>query len=559
MAVRIRPVFALEHLSPLYTCGCYRTSHSAVRVPRGDRGNFLKLPAVSCELSVSTKEAMGLLRLCCWCCYDDSKKAVLDSSHSTELLNTCPTIGPDMQYYTVRRISRPHFKKWAVFPIKLLDEHHFGPHVSGEGHVAHFITSKFGFVYVHHDIGRKRCSGIIIVLHELLLFFEKLRGSPACSSHPFLVKRGFQTTQYGTDEVGSQHLTALIQFSLQTNAISGMWRVEPLVRVEYPMRHPDGLKLTFVCSFGRVPSQEDVDGSSLDLTAVFISEEGTKEHEYDITEKLTDCIQTKQFEKCTSESHSHQGKKKGRWRKALHTLKPKSSKIDLKTIVPPSRDLATTTSIVIPPITLSSPSLPAASFYLILRGGPAAYFNAESSTVSDPVSCLKQVRRLSWEPTSIIWMPVYDMADSNPPFKLFNDVVSSAILLFSDSVRDIVCSILLFSDSVCDIVCSILLSMTQFVTEFDINHSLEQETSKASSATLLARSVGLDTSLYTTVMPLPYYASMERMDIKRPSQYLQELSYGQINFNATYSEHKKKYVGETPKCPIVVSRLIPMT
>nr|CAD7263583.1 unnamed protein product [Timema shepardi] len=263
--------------------------------------------------------------------------------------------------------------------------------------------------------------------------------------------------------------------------------------------------------FGRVPSQEDVDGSSLDLTAVFISEEGTKEHEYDITEKLTDCIQTKQFEKCTSESHSHQGKKKGRWRKALHTLKPKSSKIDLKTIVPPSRDLATTTSIVIPPITLSSPSLPAASFYLILRGGPAAYFNAESSTVSDPVSCLKQVRRLSWEPTSIIWMPVYDMADSNPPFKLFNDVVSSAILLFSDSVRDI-----------------------------DINHSLEQETSKASSATLLARSVGLDTSLYTTVMPLPYYASMERMDIKRPSQYLQELSYGQINFNATYSEHKKK-------------------
>nr|CAD7406521.1 unnamed protein product [Timema cristinae] len=39
MAVWIRPVFALEHLSPLYTCGCYRTSHSAVRVPRGDRGN----------------------------------------------------------------------------------------------------------------------------------------------------------------------------------------------------------------------------------------------------------------------------------------------------------------------------------------------------------------------------------------------------------------------------------------------------------------------------------------------------------------------------------------
>nr|CAD7415888.1 unnamed protein product [Timema poppensis] len=136
-----------------------------------------------------------------------------------------------------------------------------------------------------------------------------------------------------------------------------MWRVEPLVRVEYPMRHTDRLKITFVCSFGRVPSQEDVDGSSLDLTAVFISEEGTKEHEFDITEKLTDCIQTKQFEKCTSESHSHQGKKKGRWRKALHTLKPKSSKIDLKTIVPPSTDLATTTSIVIPPITLSSPSL----------------------------------------------------------------------------------------------------------------------------------------------------------------------------------------------------------
>nr|CAD7432910.1 unnamed protein product [Timema monikensis] len=74
----------------------------------------------------------------------------------------------------------------------------------------------------------------------------------------------------------------------------------------------------------------------------------------------------------------------------------------------------------------------------------------------------------------------------------------------------------------------------------DINHSLEQETSKASSATLLARSVGLDTSLYTTVMPLPYYASMERVNIKRPSQNLQELSYGQINFNATYSEHKKK-------------------